>query len=362
MRIIQILTTLSFGDAVGNDTLALDKVLKKSGYKTGIYAENIDSRLPKGCATHMDKLASLRKQDLIIYHLSTGTKLNYWIKEQECRKIMIYHNITPPHFFAEYDLSSADLCERGLREVEMLKDTFDCVYADSEFNKNDLIKMGYKCPINVLPILVAFEDYSKSPNKVLLKKYSQDDFVNIVFVGRIAPNKKHEDIIKAFYYYHKFFNAKSRLFLVGSYRGMEQYYDRLKTYVKKLEAENVYFTGHVKFDEILSYYHLADLFLCMSEHEGFCVPLIEAMFFRVPIVAYDKCAVKGTLGGSGFLVKDKNSIEIAMVINRIFSDSVLRKKIIDNQTERLKDFKHELIENVFMEYIKDFFKSLQETA
>ncbi len=353
MRIIQVLTTLSFGDAVGNDTLALKEILKKNGFKTAIYAENIDARLPKGSALSVEKLIDISKDDVIIYHLSTGTKLNYWIKEQCCRKIMIYHNITPPGFIQDYNTQNAELCSRGLEETRMLKDTFDCVYADSEFNKKDLMEMGYHCPIKVIPILIAFDDYKKEPSKKILKRY-EDEYTNIVFIGRIAPNKKQEDIIESFYYYNKYYNLKSRLFLVGSYGGMESYYNRLNKYVKLLNVDNVIFTGHIKFDEILAYYHLADVFLCMSEHEGFCVPLVEAMYFNKPIIAYDSCAIKGTLGGSGILLEKKDNLETAGVINKVVNDKELRKRIISNQAIRLKDFGNKVIGELFIDYIKEF--------
>lgn len=353
MRVIQVLTTLSFGDAVGNDALALKEVLKKNGYQTAIYGENVDKRLPLGSALHIDKLSDLRKEDVIIYHLSTGTRLNYWIRDLDCKKIMIYHNITPPDFLQEYNSQGAELCREGLEETRMLKDTFDCVYADSEFNKQELIKMGYCCPIKVLPILIPFDDYKKQPNKFLLRKYD-DDYTNIVFVGRIAPNKKQEDVIEAFYYYHKYYNPKSRLFLVGSYGGMEKYYNRLKEYAEALDAENVIFTGHIKFGEILAYYHMAHVFLCMSEHEGFCVPLVEAMFFDKPIIAYDSCAIKGTLGESGILLEKKNNLEAAALINKVVCDDVLKRKILTKQSERLKDFDNAKIEKLFIGYLQEF--------
>ena len=156
--------------------------------------------------------------------------------------------------------------------------------------------MGYTCPIDVCPILIPFSDYEKEPDRRVLRRYKGDGKTNLLFVGRIAPNKKQENVIRAFYFYHKYYSPDSRLFLVGSWSGMESYYERLCDYVKALGiAEHVVFTGHIRFDEILAYYHLADVFLCMSEHEGFCVPLVEAMYFHVPIVAYSCAAVPDTL-------------------------------------------------------------------
>ena len=216
--------------------------------------------------------------------------------------------------------------------------------------------MGYKCKIDVLPILIKFEDYEKKPNKLVMKK-CDDGYTNIIFVGRIAPNKKQEDVIESFYYYNKYYNEKSRLILVGSYGGMEKYYVRLKDYSEKLGAKNVIFTGHIKFDEILAYYHMADLFLCMSEHEGFCVPLVESMYFDVPIIAYDSCAIGGTLAGSGILLKDKKALETAGVMNYVLTHEQIKDELIKNQKTRLADFDNEVIAKQFLEYLSNYLEN-----
>ena len=356
MKVIQLLTTVSMGDAVSNDTIALHDILLKNNYETGIYAENIDSRLPKGLVKNYKNLPALKKEDVIIYHLSTGTALNELIKTFKCRKIMIYHNVTPPDFFSEYSITSYELCKKGLDQTRDLNNTFDYVLADSEFNKQDLIRMGYKCKIDVLPILIKFEDYEKKPNKLVMKK-CDDGYTNIIFVGRIAPNKKQEDVIESFYYYNKYYNEKSRLIIVGSYGGMEKYYIRLKDYSEKLGVKNVIFTGHIKFDEILAYYHMADLFLCMSEHEGFCVPLVESMYFDVPIIAYDSCAIGGTLAGSGILLKDKKALETAGVMNYVLTHEQIKDELIKNQKMRLADFDNEVIAKQFLEYLSNYLEN-----
>lgn len=353
MKVVQILPTISFGDAVSNDAIALGDAIRKMGYHTSIFAENIDKRLPQNTVKSIRMISGLSDNDVVIYHLSTGTDLNYKMKEIPGRKLMIYHNITPPDFLRPYNLEAAQRCESGLKEAQYLEDIIKYVLADSNYNKRDLESMGYQCKIDVLPILIAFEDYKRKPYEKILQKYD-DDWVNLIFTGRIAPNKKQEDIIASFYYYKKYFNPRSRLFLVGSGSGMELYESRLKKYVRKLGLTDVYFTGHVKFDEILAYYRIADVFLCMSEHEGFCVPLVEAMFFDVPIIAYDSSAVGDTLGGSGLLIEEKNFGEIAGLIDRIVSDSELRDKVLFNQRIRLEDFNHDKILNQFEKYLKGF--------
>lgn len=351
MRIVQILPVLAFGDAVGNDTRALKDALISAGYETEIYAAAIDERLPKGTAKPFDMLERLEDEDIVIYHLSTGHEINYEISKLGGKKVILYHNITPPHFFKKYNKEAMYSCSQGLKAAKHLAKIADYAIADSEFNKQDLISYGFTCEIDVLPILIPFEDYEKKPNEKVLKKY-RDDYTNILFTGRVAPNKKHEDIIESFYYYKKYINPKSRLIFVGGSAGIDHYYGQLEEYVRRLKLEDVIFTGHIKFDGILAYYKLADLFLCMSEHEGFCVPLIEAMCFDVPVLARDTTAIAGTLGGSGMLLADNDPFVAAEMMNRILTDDVLREKIIANQRKRLRDFDNRIVKEQFLRIIE----------
>lgn len=353
MRIIQLLPTLSFGDAIGNDTIALDGAMKAMGYNSEIYAENIDKRLPKDIAQKTDKLKGLKSDDIIIYHKSTGTDLTFKLDSFKCRRMMVYHNITPPEFFRDYSAAATQLTEYGYEGVKYLSDKVEYCLADSGYNKNELLKMGYSCPIDVRPILIKFEDYRQAPDEETVAKY-RDGKKNLVFVGRIAPNKRQENVIRAFYQYRKL-NPDSRLILVGSYLGMENYYQRLVKYAKALGIEDdVVFTGHIKFSEILAFYHVADAFVCMSEHEGFCVPLVEAMFFNVPVIAYDTSAISDTLGGSGVLLDSNDPVFTAHVINRVLTDEKLRESIIEGQKKRLEDFSYERIKDIFEKQLKGF--------
>ncbi|MBO4493820.1 MAG: glycosyltransferase [Ruminococcus sp.] len=353
MRVVQLLTTLSFGDAIGNDTIALKGVIGDMGYKTDIYAENIDKRLPDGIAKKAAKLRDLKKDDVLIYHKSTGTDLTFKLEKYKCRRIMVYHNVTPPEFFRSYSIPATQLTELGYRGVEFLRDKVDYVLAVSAYNKSELLKMGYTCPIDIRPILIKFDDYMKAPDEAVIKKYS-DGKKNLVFVGRIAPNKRQENVIKAFYCYKKL-NPDSRLILVGSARGMENYQERLVKYARALGiGDDVIFPGHIKFSEILAYYRLADAFVCMSEHEGFCVPLVEAMFFDVPVIAYDTSAISDTLGGSGVLLDSNDPVYAAAVIDRVLTDDKLRESIIEGQRRRLEDFSYENVRAVFEKELRGF--------
>lgn len=351
MRIVQILPVLAFGDAVGNDTRALKDALLEAGYDTDIYAEVIDQRLPAGTAQPYDMLEKLEKDDIVIYHLSTGHKLNYEIEKLDGKKVILYHNITPEQYFKKYNKEACSSCSQGIKAAKHLAKVADYAIADSEYNKQDLLEYGFQCNIDVLPILIPFEDYAKKPSEKILKKYD-DDYVNILFTGRVVPNKKQEDIIEAFYYYKRYINSKSRLILVGSFAGIDKYHKQLEAYVSELGLKDVIFTGQIKFDEILAYYHLADLFLCMSEHEGFCVPIVEAMYFDVPVIARDTSAIAWTLGGSGLLLSDNDPMVAAEMMNRVLTDEPLKRKILKNQRIRLADFDNRKVKKQFLEIIE----------
>lgn len=351
MAIIQLVPSLAYGDAVGNDVLALDKAIRSMGYRTGIYAEYVDPRIPGHVAKSICQLPKLSEKDVAIYHLAIGSDIAYRFGKSKCKKVIVYHNITPPHFFENYNLDPAVMAESGLTAAKWLADKVDYCLADSEFNKQDLIDMGYRCPIDVLPILIPFADYDKEPDEQVVKKY-QDGYTNILFTGRIAPNKCQEDVIKSFAHYQKYYNPKSRLILIGSDTDFENYKNRLERYAELLGVKQLVLPGHVKFNAILGFYRAADLFLCQSEHEGFCVPLVEAMYFQIPIIAYNCCAIAETLGGGGILLEEKNAVETAGVMDYVLKHRELRDKIAEGQKEQLKNFAYEAVAEKFSTFVR----------
>ena len=297
-RIIQFTPGLWYGDAVSNVMIALHEYLLGKGYDAEIYAEKIDSKLKNDRYKACHTLPELLPDDIFICHISIESGLMERIlRKIQCRRIMFYHNITPGKYFEEYIPGLAKLCEGGRIQLRRLKDVFECCLTVSEYNRQDLRLEGYTCPIGVLPIMIPFDNYHQFPDETILKKYQGDGITNFLFVGRVAPQKKVEDVLSAFVYYHRHINPRSRLFIVGSADEGNLYYVWLRDLVKeKGVTETVIFTGHVPFSQLLAYYRLANAFLCMSEHEGFGIPLVEAMFFSVPIVAYRAAAVPETVG------------------------------------------------------------------
>ena len=351
-RIIQIVASLNFGDAVGNDVRAIARALNEAGYATGIFTLAIHPKIKDEGVYLINMLPELNENDLIIYHYATADELADIIKEAPCKVVLRYHNVTPPAFFHGYNEGAEKVTREGLDEIADLKDAIDYGMVVSDFNKKDLIDMGYQCPIAVAPILIPFKDYEQEPDKDVVTRYS-DGKTNIVFVGRIVPNKKFEDVIACFAAYKEKYDSTARLFLVGNYQETDLYYQYLQDVIKKWGVEDVIFPGHIAFNAILAYYKIADLFLCMSEHEGFCVPLVEAMFFETPIVAYASTAIPGTLGGSGVLVETKEPEAVAEKMHQVITDQACREEIIEKQKRRLEDFSYDRIKEQILKEITD---------
>lgn len=356
MKIIQLLPTISYGDAVGNDTMAMHEAMCDFGYRTEIYAENIDSRRNENFIHHYTELPELNNDDLLIYHFSTGSEQMVKIlRSTSCRKIMVYHNITPAKYFKEYDKFTADLVENGRRELMALKDAFEACICDSAYNMKELQNLGYRCPMKVLPILIPFSDYDREADANIISKYEKDEYINFLFVGRVAPNKKQEDVIRAFTYYHKNINAKSRLFIVGSATG--KYAQRLHKYIEKLDMKkSIVMTGAISFKEILAYYNVADIFLCMSEHEGFCVPLVEAMYFQIPVIAYAMAAVPETMGSGTGLIDDKSPAYVANCVEALLRNAQRKETVINAQNKCLERFENASLKNKFSAMLSSFIK------
>lgn len=355
MRIYQMVASLNFGDAIGNDVIAIKHVIEDMGISTCIYAFTVSDKIREDNVFTLEYMPKLKEDDIVLYHMGNGSPLNEMVADLNCRKIMMYHNITPPEFFSIDSPNSASNCQKGLMDMRnVMKGRFTSYIAASNFNKSDMINMGYnEKDIEVIPIIVPFDDYKQTPDAKMVEKLS-DGITNIVFVGRIAPNKKHEDIIRAFAYYKENVNPDSRLILVGSSNPSGMYYNDILGYIDALGVKDVVFPGHISFAEILAIYKTADVFLCMSEHEGFCVPLVEAMTFDVPVIAYDACAVPETLGGSGVVVDDKDPVFLSKVINEVVTNKDMRESIIKAQRSRLKDFEYDTIKKQIQDYITRF--------
>jgi L-malate glycosyltransferase len=331
----QLTSNFDIGDAIGNHIRALRGLLRGWGYASEVFAQYIHESLVRDSRffTRYRDLADPR--NVVLFHFSIGSEVTSFFAGLPDRKVLVYHNITPPEYFVGVNARVADRCRRGRWELQRLAAVTDLALGVSEFNRRELEAAGFR-RTGVLPILLDWPSYGHPPVRALEQSYRQG--TNLLYVGRIAPNKRIEHLIKIYYFYRRL-DPGSRLIVVGSAVDTEGYLAGLQKLAAELGVlDGVVFTGSVPQAELCTYYRLAAVYLSMSEHEGFCVPLLEAMHFGVPIVAYAAAGVPGTLGGAGLLVEAPDFPLIAELVHRVVTEPVLRDAVVAGQRERLKAF------------------------
>jgi glycosyltransferase involved in cell wall biosynthesis len=340
-RVHQVLATLGYGDAIGHEVLGIQRVLRAAGYESEIFVEAADPRLESMTIDYRHLIDHSDPDNLLLHHFSLASKASRTAFALPDRMALIYHNITPPEFFVGLHRSLSSECFRGRRELAAYAERCDIALGDSEFNRQDLEALGFK-RTGVLPVVPDFTHLDGAADRTVANMYD-DDWTNILFVGRMVPNKKIEDVIRFFHAYHRFFNPRSRLLLVGAQGGFERYMAALHHVTATLGNSHVHFIGPVSNEALVAYYEVADLFLCASEHEGFCVPLVEAFHKQIPVLAYAAAAVPATMDGAGVLYSDKDPTHVAALMDAVVSNTEVQDAIIDGQlaaVERLraKDF------------------------
>jgi L-malate glycosyltransferase len=341
IRIHQVLATLGYGDAIGHEVLGIQRVLRAAGYESEIFVETADHRLEPQTRDYRELIDFSHPDNLLLHHFSLGSKASRTAYALPDRMALIYHNITPPEYFVGVHRTLARQTFRGRRELQAYADRCDLAMGDSEFNRQDLEALGFPRTA-VLPVVPDFSHLDREPNWFVARDFD-DEWTNIVFVGRVIANKKIEDLIAWFHAYHTIFNPRSRLLLVGAQSGFERYVDSLHQLVGRLGSSHVHFIGHVSDEELVAFYEIADLFLCASEHEGFCVPIVEAFYKQVPVLAYAATAVPSTMDGAGVLFEDRDPIHVATLMDEIISNAALQDHMVDGQLAavdrlRSKDF------------------------
>jgi L-malate glycosyltransferase len=334
-RVHQVLAALSYGDAIGNEALAIQRHLRAAGFESDIFAERVHPRMTSLARPLWEYERVSAPDTVCLFHFSIGSAAGRLVYHAPDRLVSIYHNITPARWFVGFHPHLAGLCHHGRRELAAFAPRTELALGDSEFNRRELEAAGYR-RTGVLPIVLDLDAYRRPPSPVIRRLYD-DGRTNLLFVGRVIPNKRIDDLIRAFAVYQRYSDPRSRLLLVGDHRGFERYYDRLQEMVRHLDLDGVVFAGHVDDEDLMAYYAVADLFLCLSEHEGYCVPLIEAMTFGVPVVAYDAGAVAETLRGGGVLLRDKSPELVAEVACRVLTDAGVSRAVLATQERALHE-------------------------
>ena len=334
IRVHQVLATLGYGDAIGHEVLGIQRVLRAAGLESEIYVETADPRLEELTLDYRDMVGHVRPEDVLIHHFSIGSRASRTAYALPGRMALVYHNITPPEYFIGVHKDLVKQCFRGRRELTAYVRRCDLAVGDSEYNRRELQDLGFPTT-GVLPVVPDFTHLDVTPDRTLANGFD-DEWTNVMFVGRVIPNKKFEDVIRFFHAYRTRHNPRSRLLLVGSYSGFERYLAMLQGLVARLGTPDVHVLGHVSNEELSALYDVADLFLCASEHEGFCVPIVEAFHKRVPVLAYAATAVPATMDGGGVLYETKDPMEVARLMAAVTDDAQLQEGVLASQDASLE--------------------------
>jgi glycosyltransferase involved in cell wall biosynthesis len=350
MRVDQWVPALHRGDAIGDSARLMRDAFRRWGHTADVYALEIDADL-EGDGRRFSAWVPGGADDVLILHYALPSPMTAALREHRGRRVLLHHNVTPPDYFAGWDPEMQRICRIGREELLGLRDHVELGLADSEFNRRELEAAGFR-RTGVLPIYLDFRRYLEAPSPVL-SRMLHDGARNVLFVGRVAPNKRHDDLIRVASYWRRFIAPDVRLLLLGKLPGRGRYFDALQSllYEEGFTPAEVVFTGHVDHDDLLAAYARADVFLSMSEHEGFGVPLVEAMLMDVPVLAYRCTAVGDTLGDAGVQFGEKRIDAVAEMAHRLATDAGLRTAVLAGQRRRLEAFAPAAVEGALRSHL-----------
>ncbi len=331
----QLLPNLAYGDAISNEAIRIRDWLREDGYASEIFVRHVDPRIASQCRRYAED--ELDAQDGLIYHHSIGSDITPVAVAHRGPKCLIYHNITPAEFFQPYRPEFAPLLRQGREEMWQLAKAFPHSDGDSAYNAEELALYGFAAP-GVLPLAIDPSHWNTPPDEALMRQL-QDGKHNLLFVGRYAPNKCQHHLVEAFVHYLALV-PDARLILVGNGGQPDPYVQHLLQTIDSLGVrDQVLMPGHITDAQLCAYYRTAHLFWSMSEHEGFCVPLIEAMWFDVPALAFASSAIPETLADAGWVFTDKSDlVGAAALALKITTDASARDSILAQQRQRRQNF------------------------
>jgi glycosyltransferase involved in cell wall biosynthesis len=307
------------------------------GHESDLYALTIDDELQNDVRPFAD--SSSKTGDITIFHYALPSSMSAAFASLPRGRVLQYHNVTPARFFAPYDPALFRLASLARQELATLASGTDLALGDSQYNREELDELGFE-RTGVMPIAVDTARLTNAPPQPVLDDILGDGFVNFLFVGRIAPNKRIEDHIKLAEQYKRYIDAYYRFIFVGRYDVVPRYYAAIRALMDeyKMLPERFVFTGPVPDAELAAYYRASSAYISLSEHEGFCVPLLEAMAMDVPVLAYSAAAVPDTLGGAGVQFAPKDLEYAAELLGMLAFEEEPRESVLAGQRKRLNDF------------------------
>jgi len=341
-------------DAVGNDVRGQHKALIDRGFETYIFCENfIEDGYSKRYLIDKSRLLDLIKKPstTLIYHHSIFWELGEEIlTKANCKIFVKYHNVTPPEFFFPYSKIYTEACLKGREQtLKLVKMDGLSFMADSDFNAKELLSLGAD-KVSVVPVFHKLDDFSKEKLDLTLAKRLINNKLNILFVGRFVPNKGHKHLINIVKRYVELFDSNVVLHIVGSIdMELKLYYKEVLRLIKSNSlVDNVIIYGKVNFSQLYTLYSCCQVFLVTSEHEGFCVPIIEAQYNYLPVIAYEKTAVGETLGPNQLVFPDLDYSRFAKALRSVYIDNDLKLYLTRIAKENLNRFRLPNIEKKFL--------------
>jgi glycosyltransferase involved in cell wall biosynthesis len=339
-RIDQVIPTLASRDAIGGHVVQLRDLLRSRGFESDIFygnasADRFDFGFP------ISRLGDPSSADrVLLYQLSIGSGVADIFRDRSERKFVNYHNITPAGLLEAWIPAVGEEVRWGRSQLRDLAPVTEFAVADSMFNERELQAAGYQATATV-PLLLDLDSFAGSPDPTLAKRLraeKADGGTELLFVGKVSPHKGQHDLVKALATYRRLYDPLARLRLVGGAIS-EDYQKAVERFADELGlADAVEFAGSVSHEELIAYYATADVFLCLSNHEGFCVPLLESMYHQVPIVAYTNTAVPETVASAGLVLPDKEPARVAAAIHRVVTDPALQATLARAASERVATF------------------------
>jgi L-malate glycosyltransferase len=354
VRVDQVIPSLASRDAIGVHTLHLRDGLRAAGISSDIYYGSFTPDVEHE-GRPVTELGRAHRDRWLLYQSSIGSPVYDILAARDEPKLVNYHNITPAALLRDWEPNVAYEASLGRSQLARLAGQSRLAVADSAFNESELVALGYQGTA-VVPLLIDMQAKAEAPDGALAARLAERKAAvggaDLLYLGKISPHKAPHDLVKMLDVLRRLYDPQARLHLVGSPLG-ETYGPALRAFITELGLDDaVSLPGSVTAAELEAYFGAADAYVSASDHEGFCVPIAEAMGHGVPIVAYGVTAVPETVGEAGLLLPDKSAVPFAAAVSRVLSDAALRRHLCEAGLARAASFDLGASQRRFVELVQ----------